>query len=236
MPRPRPSSRKPRRSSGPSRSCARRATDFLLVQKRQPGGCLFCLYFPPMTRRGVCYGSMNAALNIVILAAGKGPRMYFDRPTVLHRLAGRPLLQHVLETARQLEPARICVVYGYGGSAVPDTFRGASVLWVEQNAQLGTGHALQQALPHLDREGVTLVLYGDVPLTGVQTLRQLVEVAQQGRLALLTAEFADPDGYGRIVRNARGEVVRIVEQKDATAEERALRSEEHTSELQSPKD
>ena len=162
-----------------------------------------------------------AVLNIVILAAGKGTRMYSDLPKVLHPLAGKPLLAHVLDTARLLQPLRLCVVYGYGGEAVPKALQAADVVWAEQVEQLGTGHAVQQALPHLDPAGMTLVLYGDVPLTHISTLQRLLECAASDKMAVLTAHFADPAGYGRIVRN-EGKVKRIVEQKDASESERAL--------------
>ena len=165
---------------------------------------------------------MPLPLDIVILAAGKGTRMFSERPKVLHELAGKTLLGHVLDTARSLDPAHICVVYGYGGDAVPQAAAAPDVRMVLQEPQLGTGHALQQALPYLDPEHVTLVLYGDVPLTAADTLLPLVQAAIPGEVALLTVEMADPRGYGRILRRD-GAVVRIVEEKDATPEERAVR-------------
>ena len=162
-------------------------------------------------------------LSVVILAAGKGKRMVSDLPKVLHRIAGKPLLGHVLATASQLEATTRLVVYGHGGEAVKAAFAGDSdVVWVEQAEQLGTGHAVAQALPSIDPAGVVLVLYGDVPLIRAETLQPLVMAAQQGHLALLTVELADPAGYGRIVRDAEGLVARIVEQKDATEQERAI--------------
>jgi bifunctional UDP-N-acetylglucosamine pyrophosphorylase/glucosamine-1-phosphate N-acetyltransferase len=164
---------------------------------------------------------MASPLNVVILAAGKGTRMYSDLPKVLHPLAGKPLLGHVLDRARALKPDRLCVVYGYGGEAVPAAIPGEDIAWALQAEQLGTGHAVKQALPHLDPTGLTLVLYGDVPLTRDDTLRRLLERASDRSLAVLTAHFADPTGYGRIVREA-GKVTRIVEQKDATATEKAI--------------
>jgi bifunctional UDP-N-acetylglucosamine pyrophosphorylase/glucosamine-1-phosphate N-acetyltransferase len=166
---------------------------------------------------------MQALLNVVILAAGKGTRMVSDRPKVLHRLAGKPMLRHVLDAAQQTKPATTCVVYGYGGSAVPDAINDPAVIWVNQEQQLGTGHALQQALPHLDTNGITLVLYGDVPLTLNETLNEMIELARDGALVLLTVELSSPDGYGRIVRGNDGAVLRIVEHKDASAEERKIR-------------
>ena len=163
-------------------------------------------------------------LSVVILAAGKGKRMVSDLPKVLHPVGGRPLLAHVLATASELEAMARLVVYGHGGEAVRTTFAGETgVQWVEQAEQLGTGHAVAQTLPLLDDAGVVLVLYGDVPLIRAETLQPLVMAAQQGHLALLTVELADPAGYGRIVRDEQGRVCRIVEEKDATAEERRLR-------------
>jgi len=162
-----------------------------------------------------------SVVNIVILAAGQGKRMRSDRPKVLHPLAGRPLLGHVLATARALAPERVVVVYGHGGEAVRESIGEADVAWAKQEPQLGTGHALAQALPHLDTDVPTLVLYGDVPLTRIDTLRRLAEAAG-GAVALLTVELDDPTGYGRIVREG-GRVVRIVEQKDASEAERAIR-------------
>lgn len=162
-------------------------------------------------------------LNIVILAAGLGKRMYSALPKVLHPLAGKPLLRHVLDTAHSLSPQRICVVYGHGGEAVPQTIGDESLTWVRQMPQLGTGHALMQALPHLDNTGMTLVLYGDVPLTTIETLRRLIATAGSKDFALLTVELADPAGYGRIVRNDEtGGIVAIVEEKDASKSQRQI--------------
>src|SRR5690606_20021931 len=160
-------------------------------------------------------------MNIVILAAGQGKRMHSDRPKVLHELAGRPLLAHVVETARALGPDRICVVYGHGGEAVREAIGEDGLQWALQSPQLGTGHAVQQALPLLGKQGPTLVLYGDVPLISADSLRPLVEAARDG-IGLLTVEMDDPTGYGRIVREG-GAVRRIVEHKDATPEQRQLR-------------
>ena len=164
---------------------------------------------------------MTLPLNIVILAAGKGTRMYSDLPKVLHPLAGKPLLGHVLDVARSLKPTNLCVVYGYGGDVVPNALAAQDIRWAEQKEQLGTGHAVQQALPHLDPAGLTLVLYGDVPLTRATSLHRLLEIASNNALAVLTAHFADPTGYGRMVRKD-GKVTRIVEQKDASETERAI--------------
>jgi bifunctional UDP-N-acetylglucosamine pyrophosphorylase / glucosamine-1-phosphate N-acetyltransferase len=160
-------------------------------------------------------------MNVVILAAGQGKRMRSDLPKVLHRLAGRPLLEHVIAGARRLAPSGIVVVYGHGGDAVRDACADAGLTWIRQAPQLGTGHALQQALPALDASVPTLVLYGDVPLTRQATLDKLISAAGDG-VGLLTVELDDPTGYGRIVRRS-AEVARIVEQKDASAAERAIR-------------
>ncbi|MDQ5879100.1 MAG: bifunctional UDP-N-acetylglucosamine pyrophosphorylase / glucosamine-phosphate N-acetyltransferase [Pseudomonadota bacterium] len=161
-------------------------------------------------------------LNVVILAAGQGKRMHSNLPKVLHPLAGKALVEHVIDAARTLLPSGLCVVYGHGGDIVRAALPAPDLAWALQEPQLGTGHAVQQALPHLDPSGVTLVLYGDVPLTRPETLKRLLQAANDG-LAVLTVDLADPTGYGRIVRDAAGRVVRIVEQKDASPEERAIR-------------
>ena len=161
-------------------------------------------------------------MNIVILAAGQGKRMHSNLPKVLHPIAGKALVAHVIDTARSLAPQTLCLVYGHGGDAVRTTLAAPDLAWALQEPQLGTGHAVQQALPHLKDGGTTLVLYGDVPLIQAETLKRLLQAAQDA-LAILTVELEDPSGYGRIVRNAKGEVVRIVEQKDSTPEERAIR-------------
>ena len=165
---------------------------------------------------------MSQALNIVVLAAGKGTRMRSELPKVLHRLAGRPLVDHVLAAAAVLAPTATCVVYGHGGDAVPQALAGRGLRFALQVPQRGTGHALMQALPHVDADGVVLVLYGDVPLVRPQTLAPLVDAARGGALAVLTATLADPQGYGRIVREG-GAVRRIVEQKDASPDEATIR-------------
>jgi len=162
------------------------------------------------------------SLEVIVLAAGQGKRMHSALPKVLHRLAGRPLLAHVLEAARALAPQRILIVHGHGGDAVKAAIDGAALEWIEQAEQLGTGHAVLQALPRVAPESEVLVLYGDVPLVRAETLRRLVDAARGG-LAILTAEFPDPSGYGRIVRGAGGRVERIVEQKDASAAELSVR-------------
>jgi bifunctional UDP-N-acetylglucosamine pyrophosphorylase / glucosamine-1-phosphate N-acetyltransferase len=160
-------------------------------------------------------------LNIVILAAGKGTRMYSDKPKVLHALAGKPLVQHVLDCATALKPQQICVVYGHGGEAVPQAMQQYAAKFVTQEPQLGTGHAVQQAMPQLNDEGNTLVLYGDVPLVQHSTLHQMQQAGSG--LVLLTVNLPNPTGYGRIVRDAQGDVQSIVEEKDATAEQREIR-------------
>lgn len=159
-------------------------------------------------------------LNIVILAAGKGTRMYSDKPKVLHALAGKPLVQHVLDCASALKPKQICVVYGHGGEAVPLAMRQYLAKFVIQEPQLGTGHAVQQAMPHLSDEGSTLVLYGDVPLIQHSTLHQMLHAGEG--LVLLTVNLSNPTGYGRIVRDTQGDVQSIVEEKDATPEQREM--------------
>ena len=164
----------------------------------------------------------SATLSIVILAAGEGKRMKSRRPKVLQTLAGRPLLAHVLQTARALSPAAIQVVYGHGGEEVRAAFPEQELTWVHQAEQLGTGHALQQAAPELDDAATVLVLYGDVPLLRAQSLVGLLDIAAAGALAVLTMRPADPNGYGRIVRDTAGHVARIVEHKDASAAERSI--------------
>ncbi len=164
----------------------------------------------------------STGLSVVILAAGEGRRMNSRLPKVLQPLAGRPLLAHVIETARALSPARIHVVYGHGGEHVRAAFPDGGLDWVRQPEQLGTGHAMQQAAPGIPDTDIVLVLYGDVPLLRAETLVPLVDIAATGDLALLTMRPQDPAGYGRIVRDAAGKVARIVEQKDASAEERRI--------------
>jgi bifunctional UDP-N-acetylglucosamine pyrophosphorylase/glucosamine-1-phosphate N-acetyltransferase len=161
------------------------------------------------------------SLDVVILAAGQGTRMRSRLPKVLQPLAGRPLLSHVIDMALGLDQARVHVVYGHGGEQVPATFPDAPVHWIEQAEQLGTGHAVEQAMPGIDDQATVLVLYGDVPLVRSETAASLAEAGARG-VALLTVRMADPTGYGRIVRDAAGNVTRIVEQKDATPEERAI--------------
>ncbi|QQJ96925.1 bifunctional UDP-N-acetylglucosamine diphosphorylase/glucosamine-1-phosphate N-acetyltransferase GlmU [Burkholderia ambifaria] len=158
-------------------------------------------------------------MNIVILAAGTGKRMRSALPKVLHPLAGRPLLSHVIATARTLQPSRLVVVVGHGAEQVQAAVAAPDVQFAVQAEQLGTGHAVRQALPLLDPAQPTLVLYGDVPLTRASTLRRLVDAARDGSYGILTVTLDDPTGYGRIVRDAAGFVTRIVEQKDASPEQ-----------------
>ena len=166
---------------------------------------------------------MTQALHVVILAAGEGKRMKSALPKVLQPIGGRPMLAHVIDTARALQPAGIHIVHGHGGEAVRAAFAGHDDLhWVEQARQLGTGHAVQQALPDIPEAVDVLVLYGDVPLTSPDTLRRLL--AAPGLLRVLVAEPADPAGYGRIVRDPQGRVAAIVEHRDADDEQRRIRT------------
>ena len=170
---------------------------------------------------------MTAPLDIIIMAAGKGTRMKSRHPKVLQKLAGRALLQHVLDTAAQLQARSAVVITGHGAdqveAAIGQSSAGISQLaFARQEPQLGTGHAVQQAVPLLADDGMAIVLSGDVPLTQADTLQGLLDAAGSDRMALLTVNMPDPTGYGRIVRNAEGTVQRIVEQKDANANERAI--------------
>lgn len=162
-------------------------------------------------------------LSVVILAAGQGKRMRSDLPKVLQPLAGRPLLQHVIETAKSLAPAAIHVVFGHGGEQVRAALAQEQVNWVLQAEQRGTGHAVVQALPAIPDDHLVLVLYGDVPLVRRETLAVLVELATAKQLALLTVLLADPQGYGRVLRDKAGRVKAIVEQKDATVAQQRVR-------------
>lgn len=163
------------------------------------------------------------ALQIVIMAAGKGTRMKSDRPKVLHRLAGRSLLQRVLDTTAGLGADRTLVIVGHGAEAVQKAIPMPAVGFVRQEPQLGTGHAIQQVVPELPDAGTTLILNGDVPLIRAETARALAEASGGERLALLTVTLADATGYGRIVRGADGGVQAIVEHKDATPAQREIR-------------
>ena len=161
-------------------------------------------------------------LSIVILAAGEGKRMKSAVPKVLQPLAGRPLLKHVIDTARSLEPVAVHVVYGHGGDRVREVLQEERVSWTLQAQRLGTGHATMQAMPSVPDDHVTLVLYGDVPLISRRTLADLLALAGPKQISLLTMVLDDPTGYGRIVRNTRGQVQKIVEQKDASKKELAI--------------
>jgi bifunctional UDP-N-acetylglucosamine pyrophosphorylase/glucosamine-1-phosphate N-acetyltransferase len=161
-------------------------------------------------------------MHVVILAAGQGKRMRSALPKVLQPLAGRPLLAHVLDTARGLGANKLCVVFGHGGEAVRAALDAPDLAWAHQAEQLGTGHAVAQALPHLPESGAVLILYGDVPLTRRETLSELITRAGTSGFALLTVDMVDPTGYGRIVRDEAGRVTRIVEQKDASEAERTI--------------
>ena len=163
------------------------------------------------------------ALHVIILAAGEGKRMRSSRPKVLQPIAGQPMLAQVIAAARALDPAGIHIVYGHGGDQVRAAFADqADLHWAEQAQQLGTGHAVEQAMPQVPDAATVLVLYGDVPLIRSETLQRLL--AAPGRLAVLVAELDDPTGYGRIVRDAEGRVAAIVEHKDANDEQRRLRA------------
>src|SRR3546814_467684 len=174
---------------------------------------------------------MTAPLHVVILAAGEGKRMKSSLPKVLQKIAGQPMLAHVIAAARGLRPAGVHVVHGHGGGQVRDAFAdqpdpgsspGQALNWVEQARQLGTGHAVRQAMPDVPDEAQVLVLYGDVPLITTATLQRLL--AADGRIAVLVADLEDPTGYGRIVRDPEGRVGAIVEHKDATEEQRHIRT------------
>ncbi|NDK40039.1 UDP-N-acetylglucosamine diphosphorylase/glucosamine-1-phosphate N-acetyltransferase [Pseudoxanthomonas gei] len=164
---------------------------------------------------------MASPLHVIILAAGEGKRMRSARPKVLQPMAGRPMLAQVIAAARALDPAGIHIVHGHGGEQVQAAFADQPDLhWAHQAQQLGTGHAVEQAMPGVPDAATVLVLYGDVPLIRSDTLERLLEAP--GRLAVLVAELADPTGYGRIIRNAEGRVAAIVEQKDADEEQRRI--------------
>ena len=156
------------------------------------------------------------SIEVIILAAGKGTRMRSAQPKVLQKLAGRPLLGHVINTARSLSSLPIHVVVGYGAELIKQNIQDPDIVWVDQPEQLGTGHAVAQAMPLISKESTVLVLYGDVPLVRSETLRKLIKPATN-RLAVLTAQLEDPTGYGRIVRNKKDELIAIVEQSDASS-------------------
>ena len=160
------------------------------------------------------------SLNIIILAAGKGTRMHSNKPKVLHEIGGKPILAHVIACAKALNPQKIIVVYGYGGEIVREAFAEKAIIWMNQAEQLGTGHAVQQAVPHLDADATTLILLGDVPLLDAEACKKLVAEAHN-KLAILSFNKPDPTGYGRIVRNNHL-VTAIVEHKDATEAQRKI--------------
>lgn len=160
-------------------------------------------------------------LNIVILAAGKGTRMHSNQPKVLHEIGAKAILGHVIACAKALNPQNIIVVYGFGGETVREAFAQENITWVNQAEQHGTGHAVQQAASHLDADAKALILLGDVPLVDIGACKNLVEQADH-KLAILSFNKADPTGYGRIVRVAAGNVVAIVEHKDATETQRSI--------------
>ena len=163
----------------------------------------------------------NQKLSAVILAAGKGTRMYSDLPKVLHKIAGKPMVKHVIDTVKKLGVENIHLIYGHGGELMQQRLQNEPVNWVLQAEQLGTGHAMQQAAPHFADDENILMLYGDGPLITVETLQKLIAAKPQNGISLLTVKLDDPTGYGRIVRKD-GNVVAIVEQKDASAEQLAI--------------
>ncbi|MCW8908369.1 MAG: NTP transferase domain-containing protein, partial [Sedimenticola sp.] len=160
-------------------------------------------------------------LGVVILAAGQGTRMRSSLPKVLHRIAGRPLVAHVIDTAQALGADKVAVVYGHGGEQVRQTIDDPNLVWAEQAEQLGTGHAVEQAMPAMADMDRVLVLYGDVPLTSCETLQALIDQGRETDLALLTVTLDNPGGYGRIVCEG-GRVVSIVEQKDASQDQLSI--------------
>ena len=172
-------------------------------------------------------------MEVIVLAAGQGKRMRSVLPKVLQPLAAKPMLGHVLDTARALEARRIVVVYGHGGEVVREALDAPDLAWARQDPPQGTGHAVQQAMPLVEDGDTALILYGDVPLIGVPTLQRLMAAAGDRQMALLTVHMADPTGYGRILRDAAGQVTRIVEEKDATPDERRV-TEVNTGILAAP--
>ncbi len=165
---------------------------------------------------------MKMPVQVAIFAAGEGKRMRSARPKVLHRLAGRPMLAHLLSAVRSIKPRAICVVFGSGGDEVPAALPATDLIWARQEKLLGTGDALKCALAHLPKDGVTVAMIGDIPLIQPDTLSRLATAAEGDQLAVLTASPADPSGLGRIVRDGAGQVRAIVEEKDASPEQRAI--------------
>lgn len=164
----------------------------------------------------------NSVMSVVILAAGKGTRMYSELPKVLHPLAGKPMVQHVIDAAMETGAKQVHLVYGHGGDLLKSTLTNPDLNWVIQAEQLGTGHAMQQAAPFFADDEDILMLYGDVPLISHTTLARLLAAKPQGGIALLTVKLDDPTGYGRIVRDAHNAVVGIVEHKDASEQQRQI--------------
>jgi bifunctional UDP-N-acetylglucosamine pyrophosphorylase/glucosamine-1-phosphate N-acetyltransferase len=162
-------------------------------------------------------------LEIIILAAGQGTRMRSSLPKVLHRIGRKPLLEHVHALATSLSADKITVIYGHGGEQVLASLAHLDAVWMEQKERLGTGHAVMQVADDIGDDSIVLILYGDVPLLKKATVEHLLPFAKAGGLGLLTVDLADPKGYGRIVRDEQDRVVRIVEEKDASSEERAIR-------------
>ena len=163
----------------------------------------------------------HLALNIVILAAGKGTRMHSNKVKVLHEIGGKSILAHVIACAKMLNPQKIIVVVGFGGEIVREAFAQENIIWVNQVEQKGTGHAVQQAVPHLDDSANTLILLGDVPLVDAQACKKLIDQVTN-KLAILSFNKSDPTGYGRIVRGGSGSVIAIVEHKDANETQRNI--------------
>ncbi|MBE2894603.1 bifunctional UDP-N-acetylglucosamine diphosphorylase/glucosamine-1-phosphate N-acetyltransferase GlmU [Spirabiliibacterium falconis] len=161
----------------------------------------------------------NQKLSVVVLAAGKGTRMYSDLPKVLHNVAGKPMVKHVIDTVKTLSPQHIYLIYGHGGELMQTRLKDEPVKWVLQAEQLGTGHAMQQAAPHFEDDENILMLYGDGPLITQETLARLIQAKPDNGIALLTVTLDDPTGYGRILRGENGHIIGIVEQKDATPEQ-----------------
>lgn len=169
-----------------------------------------------------CFMSDNQSLHIVILAAGRGKRMQTHLPKVLHRLAGQPLLQHVLNTSAQLNAKHIHVVVGHEAEKIQESINDAKINWVYQQEQLGTGHAVMQALPHIPDNANVLVLFGDVPLIDIDTLNKMHLHETQG-ITLLVANMDNPFGLGRIMRDSEGKIISIVEEKDASTEQKHIK-------------
>ncbi len=163
------------------------------------------------------------AISVVVLAAGKGTRMKSNLAKVLHPVAGKPMLHHVLDTAKQVKAEHIHVVYGHGAETVLNASKSYQVQWHLQEEQLGTGHAVNQAIPVISDENVVLVLYGDVPLLKAETLETLLALVNSNQMAVLTVNLTDPTGYGRIIRNDSGQACAIVEHKEATKEQQKIR-------------